>query len=277
MKEPWRVLFNQKLEEAARKHPDVKLIILDADDSTEQQVAQMKTFIRQKVSAILISPKEAPGLTPVVEEATAAGIPVVVLDRDVNTKKYASFVGGDNKAIGRAAGRACVRFLGGPGQAKGIVYEICGGLASPPAHDRRNGFHEIVEKEPGIRIIGGLDGDWKKDKAQNIMQDALKTNPQIDVVYAHNDPMAHGAYLAAKAAGRADKIKFIGIDANPDEGLRWVRSGELTATFLYPTPGEKGLEVALDILAGKPVERQYILPTRVFTKDNVDQGGEPAE
>src|SRR5690606_25453581 len=162
--------------------------------------------------------------------------------------------GGDNYQIGQAAGQVAVELLGGPGQAKGVIYEIAEGLASTPAHERRDGFHEVVEKEPGIRIIGGLDADWKKDKAQIIMQDALKTHSNIDLVYAHNDPMAHGAYLAAKQAGVADKMKFIGIDGLEDEGQRWVRSGELTATLLYPTPGEKGLEVALDILEGRPVE-----------------------
>jgi len=277
VKEPWRVLFNQRLHEAAAKHSEVKLTILDADDKTEEQVAQMKTFIRQKVGAILISPKEAAGLTRVVEEATEAGIPVVVLDRDVNTDKYAAFVGGDNMEIGRAAGRYTVEVLGGPRKAEGIVYEICGGLASTPAQERRNGFHEIVEKESGIKILGGLDGDWKKDKAQIIMQDALKSNPKIDLVYAHNDPMAHGAYRAAKAADRAAQMKFVGIDANPDEGQRWVRAGELTATFMYPTPGEKGLEIALDILAGRTVEKRCMLPTRLFTKENVDQGGQPLQ
>ncbi len=277
VKEPWRVLFNERLKAAADKHPEVNLIILDANDRTEDQVAQMQSFIRQKVDAILISPKEAPGLTRPVEEATEAGIPVIVLDRGVDTDKYTSFVGGDNLQIGREAGKVAVKLLGGPGRAKGIIYEICGGLASPPAQERRDGFHEIVEKEPGIKILGGLDADWKKDDAMAKMQDALSRYPQIDLVYAHNDPMAHGAYLAAKQAGRADKMKFVGIDAMADEGQRWVRTGELTATLLYPTPGEKGLEVALDVLAGKKVEKRYTLPTRVFTKENVDRGGDPVE
>jgi len=277
VKEPWRVLFNQRLLEAADRHPDVQLVILDADDRTEDQVAQMRTFIRRRFDAILISPKEAPGLTGVVEEATEAGIPVIVLDRGVNTEKYAAFVGADNLQIGRAAGREAVRLLGGPGQAAGVIYEICGGLATPPAQERRDGFREIVTQEPGITLLGGLDADWKKDRAQTIMQDALKTHDRIDLVYAHNDPMAHGAYLAALDAGRADRMKFIGIDANPDEGQHWVRAGELTATFLYPTPGEKGLEVALDILAGKPVKKHYTLPTRMFTQETVDEGGVPVE
>ena len=109
------------------------------------------------------------------------------------------------------------------------------------------------------------------------MQDALKANPDINLIYAHNDPMAHGAYLAARQAGAADRMKFVGIDANTNEGQRWVQTGELTATFLYPTPGEKGLQVALDVLQGKPVQKRNALPTRIFTKDNADQGGQPVK
>lgn len=275
VKEPWRVEFNKRLSEHAKGvYSNVQLDVLDADDKTEKQVADVKAFIRRGVDAILISPKESAGLTNVVKEATEAGIPVVVLDRDVNWDGYAAFVGGDNKLIGRAAGRVAVDLLGGPGKAKGVIYEICGGLASTPGQERRDGFHEVVEKESGIRIIGGLDCDWKKDKAHSVMQDALKATPQIDLVYAHNDPMAHGAYLAAKKAGRAEDLKFIGIDALPDEGVRWVRNGELTATLLYPTPGAAGLDIAMKILKGEKVDKRTTLPTRVFTKANVDQGGE---
>jgi ribose transport system substrate-binding protein len=274
VKEPWRVEFNRRLKEHAEKnYPNVQLDMLDADDKTEKQVADVRTFIRRRVDAILISPKEAAGLSNVVKEAAEAGIPVVVLDRDVNYKDYACFVGGDNRVIGRAAGKVAVDMLGGPGKAKGVIYEICGGLASTPGQERRDGFHEVVDQEPGIKVIGGLDADWKKDKALSIMRDALKANPVIDLVYAHNDPMAHGAYLAAKAAGRDAEMKFIGIDALPDEGIRWVKTGELTATLLYPTPGEVGLDMAVKILKGQKVEKRITLPTRVFTKENVDHGG----
>jgi ribose transport system substrate-binding protein len=275
VKEPWRVEFNKRLKEHAQKnYPNVQLDMLDADDKTEKQVADVRTFIRRGVDAILISPKESAGLTGVVKEATEAGIPVVVLDRDVNWDGYATFVGGDNKVIGRAAGKVAVDMLGGPGKAKGVIYEICGGLASTPAQERRSGFHDVVDKEPGIKVLGGLDADWKKDKAKSIMQDALKANKVIDLVYAHNDPMAHGAYLAAKDAGRAEEIKFIGIDALPEEGVRWVKSGELTATVLYPTPGETGLDLALKILKGEKVDKKVTLGTRVFTKENAAKGGE---
>jgi ribose transport system substrate-binding protein len=265
------VLFNELLKREADKHPEIDLEIQDADDRTEKQVADVRSFIRRDFDAILISPKEAPGLTGVVREATEKGIPVIVLDRDVNWDGYACFIGGDNMEIGRAAGRYAVEVLGGAGKAKGVIYEICGGLASTPAQERRDGFHEIVDREAGIEVKGGLDGDWKLDKGLSIMQDALKTIPKIDLVYAHNDPMAYGAWQAARQAGREADIKFVGIDAIPKEGAFWVKQGKLAATFVYAPPGAEGVRQALTILrTGKPEASRVTLKTRAITADSVD-------
>ncbi len=176
--------------------------------------------------------------------------------------------------IGRAAGSYAVELLGGTGSASGKIYEICGSLASTPAQERRDGFHEIVDREPGIEILGGLDGDWKLDRGKTIAQDALQVHRDIDIVYAHNDPMAYGAYQAAREMGVTDRIRFFGIDGLPGEGAVWVRNGTLAATFLYPTPGEMGLEIAIDILEGRreitPGER-ITLPTATITVDNVEE------
>jgi len=269
--EPWRVLFNRLLEADAAKTADVELVVLDAQDRTEKQVADMEAFINRKVDAILISPKEAPGLTAVVERAGQAGIPVVVLDRDVNTKNYACWVGGDNLEIGREAGRYAVEALGGPGKAQGFIYEIWGGMASPPAQDRSKGFHEIVDKEKGIKVEGNQDGDWKQEKGYAIMETALKRYPKMDLVYAHNDPMAFGAYLAANDAGREKGIKFVGIDAIPEEGCMWVKQGQLSATFVYPPPGVEGLHLALRILKGEKVPPRTLLPTKRITAQKVEE------
>ncbi len=274
VKEPWRVVFNERLKKAAEKYGDkVKLIMLDADDKTENQVEHIRTFITKGVDAILVSPKEASGCSKAIKEAVEAGIIVVVLDRDITYKGYTCFVGGDNMEIGREAGRFAVELLGGPGKAKGRIYEVCGGLASTPAQERRDGFHEIVEKEKGIEILGGLDGDWKLNKAQEIVQDALQRDPDIDIIYAHNDPMALGAYNAAKQLGLEKKIKIIGIEGLTNEGCEYVKKGILTATFLYPTPGEKGLEVAVKLLEGKLKlkNKRILLPTARITKENVDK------
>ncbi|HNW59993.1 MAG TPA: substrate-binding domain-containing protein [bacterium] len=275
VKEPWRVVFNENLRIKAAEYNDrVEVIFLDADDKTENQVEHIKAFIAKRVDAILISPKEASGCSRAIQEATEAGIPVIVLDRDVTYKGYAAYVGADNERIGEAAGEEAVRILGGPGKARGKIYEICGSLASTPGQERRDGFHQIVGREPGIEILGGLDGDWKLDKAKAIAQDALQLHRDIDILYAHNDPMAYGAWQAAKELGLEKRIRFFGIDGLPQEGCMWVANNILAATFLYPTPGEKGLEIALEIIRGqrkiKPGEK-IIIPSTTITRDNVNR------
>lgn len=267
--EPWRAQFNKDIIAEAEKHPNVELIITDGEDRTEKQVADVENLIRQEVDALLISPKESAGLTGVVLQAIDAGIPVFVLDRNVDTDKFTQFVGGDNKLIGEAAGEFAVDALGGKGKAEGNVVEIWGGMGTQPAHDRHDGFHEFTDKEPGIKyLLNEQSGDWKQDDAYNIMATALKQYDDIDLVYGHNDPMAYGAYLAAKDAGREKDIKFIGVDGLPGEGVKWVDDGQLTATFLYATPGAEGLRQAIDFLDGKEVPKTVTLPTMAITKDN---------
>jgi ribose transport system substrate-binding protein len=271
--EPWRVQFNKDIQTEAKSHPEVELVITDGQDKTEKQVADCENLIVQQVNVLLISPKESAGLTGVVEKAIDAKIPVIVLDRNVDTKRITQFIGGDNLAIGKAAGEHAVKLLGGPGKAAGNVVEIWGGMGTQPAHDRHDGFHTFTDKEPGIKyLLNNQSGDWKQDQAYNIMTTALRNNEKIDLVYGHNDPMAYGAYLAAKDAGRDKDIKFIiGIDGLPDEGVTWVSKGQLTATFLYATPGAEGLRQAVKLLKGEKLEPVITLPTMLITKENAPE------
>ena len=271
--EPWRVQFNKDIQAEAKNHPDVDLIITDGQDKTQKQVADCENLVVQQVNVLLISPKESAGLTGVVEKAIDAKIPVIVLDRNVDTKRITQFIGGDNVAIGRAAGEHAVKLLGGAGKAQGNVVEIWGGMGTQPAHDRHDGFHAFTDKEPGIKyLLNNQSGDWKQDQAYNIMTTALRNNEKIDLIYGHNDPMAYGAYLAAKDAGRDKDIKFIlGIDGLPDEGVTWVSKGQLTATFLYATPGAEGLRQAVKLLHGEKLQPVITLPTMLITKDNASE------
>lgn len=269
--EPWRVQFNKDLRAEAALHANVELIVTDAGDRTEKQVADVENFIVQEMDAILISPKESAGLTGVVEKATAAGIPVIVLDRNVDTDQFVQHIGGDNVVIGEAAGQFALDQLGGAGSASGNVVEIWGGLGTQAAHDRANGFHQYLDGESGVTfLLDQQSGDWKQDQAYEIMATALRNYEEIDLVYGHNDPMAYGAYLAAKDAGREGDILFLGIDALPDEGVTWVHNGELAATFLYPTPGAEGLRQALKYLAGEQIEKQIVLGTETITAETAD-------
>ncbi|MBC7601194.1 MAG: substrate-binding domain-containing protein [Ramlibacter sp.] len=267
--EPWRVQFNKDMKAEAAKHPEVELVIADASDRTDKQVADMDNFIAQKMDVIFISPKESAGLTGVVEKATKAGVPVFVLDRNVNGDSFVQYIGGDNVAIGRAAGKFIVQALGGQGKAQGNLIEIWGNQGVQAAHDRHNGVFESVAKEPGIKLLNErVDIDWKQDKAYEYMKTMLRRFPKIDVVYAQNDPMAYGAYLAAKDLGREKQIKFVGADALPQEGATWVQNGELAATFLYPTPGAEGIRQALKMLKGEKIDKKVILDTEGVFPEN---------
>ncbi|BCW97623.1 MAG: LacI family transcriptional regulator [Armatimonadota bacterium] len=269
--EPWRVQMNADIKAAAEKHKDrIRVFYKDAQNRTEVQQNQVREFIQQGVDLIIISPKESVPLTKPVAEAMAKGIPVIVLDRALAGDDYTMFIGGDNREIGRQAGYHMVKILGG----KGNVVELKGLMTSQPAIDRHEGFLEGI-KGSDIKIIFSADCKWLEPDAQREMKSALSRFPDIDAVYAHNDPSAHGAYLAAQqeGKGREKTIKFIGIDGLPTEGVKYVREGILDATFVYPTCGAEAIEYALKILDGEEVPKQVILPTRAITKETLEREG----
>ncbi len=265
--EPWRVQMNEDIRNAAAQHPELKLIFKDAQNDTLKQRAHVEELVGSKVDLILISPKEAQPLTEPVARAMDAGIPVIVLDRALLGDKYTCFIGADNKKIGRAAGKWITQKLGG----KGNVVELKGLMTSIPGQDRHDGFRDAIAGSQ-IQVLFEADMKWLEPEARQEMESALSRFDHIDLVYAHNDPGAHGAYLAAKAAGR-DNIVFVGIDALPQEGVAYVRQGILDATFRYPTGGAEAIETALKILKGQTVPKKIVLGTRLFDKSNVADGG----
>jgi ribose transport system substrate-binding protein len=266
--EPWRVQMNADIQAAATKYPELKIIYKDAQNDTLKQRAQVEEFVSQGVNLLLISPKEAQPLTEPVAKAMDAGIPVIVLDRRLLGDKYTCFIGADNKKIGKAAGEWVVKALGG----KGNVVELMGLQTSTPGQDRHTGFLEGIAGSD-IKIIFSADMKWLEPDARMEMESALSRFDKIDLVYAHNDPGAHGAYLAAKAAGREKEMKFVGIDALPQEGVAYVQQGIIDATFQYPTGGAEAIETALKILHGEKVPKEIVLGTRLFDKMTVAQGG----
>jgi len=267
--EPWRVQMNADIKKAAEAFPDLEVIFKDAQNDNLRQRAHVEEFVSTGVDLIIISPKEAAPLTPPVSEACRKGIPVIVLDRRVLGEDYSCFIGADNKKIGRAAGRWIVERLGG----KGRVVELKGLMTSTPGQDRHSGFVEGT-RGSAIEVIFEADMKWLEPNARQEMESALARFAKIDLVYAHNDPGAHGAYLAAKAAGREKEIIFVGIDGLPQEGQVYVRQGILAASFEYPTGGKEAIQTAVDILNGKKVPKEITLQSRVFTAENIENGGE---
>jgi ribose transport system substrate-binding protein len=275
--EPWRVQMNADIRKAAEAHPELSVVFKDAQNNTLTQRAQIEEFISADVDLLIVSPKEAAPLTPPVAEAYHKGIPVIVLDRRVLGEEFTEFIGADNRRIGRAAGAWAVRRLAGLpiGKAGGAarVVELKGLMTSTPGQDRSAGFREALQGQP-VDIVFEADMKWLEPEARKEMESALAVYPQIDLVYAHNDPGAHGAYLAAKAAGREKGIIFVGIDGLPQEGQIYVMQGLLEASFEYPTGGREAIENAQRILHGETVPKEVTLRSRVFTRDNVAKGGE---
>lgn len=270
--EPWRVQMNADIRKASEEHPELNVVFKDAQNDNLRQRAHIEEFIRAGVDAILVSPKEAAPLTGVVRDAYRKGIPVIVIDRRVLGDEYTCFIGADNVKIGRAAGRWLAERLGGTGK----VVELKGLMTSTPGQDRHSGFREGI-RGSGLEVVFEADMKWLEPNARREMESALARFSHIDAVYAHNDPGAHGAWLAARAAGREKSIVFIGIDALPHEGVAYVSQGILAASFEYPTGGREAVETVLSVLNGEKVPKEITLPSRVFTKENAGRGGDVLE
>lgn len=262
--EPWRVAMNAEVTARAKDFSQMEIVFADAQQDNAKQVADVENFLRQGISLLMISPNEAQPLTAVVRKVYERGIPVVVIDRAIDGESYTVFIGADNRLIGREAGTLIADLLGG----KGDIVEIKGLPGSPPARDRSEGMREAIAAFPGIHIVHDPVANWLREEAMTQMEIALAAHDRIDLVYAHNDPMAVGAYLAAKAKGREREIKFIGIDAlpGPDGGRQAVADGQLEATFVYPTGGREAVETAARILGGEQVPRRITLRTEKITR-----------
>jgi len=270
LEEPWRVQMNADIKAEADKHPEIKMVFKDAQNDTLVQRSHVEEFVSAKIDLLIISPKEAQPLAEPVSKAMAAGIPVIVLDRDIIGENYTQFIGADNLKIGKAAGDWLVKNYKGK---KATIVELMGLQTSTPGQDRHNGFLNAI-KGSDLNVIFRADCKWLEPDARKEMESALARYKKIDIVYGHNDPSAHGAYLAAKAVGREKEMVFIGIDSLPQEGVVYVKQGILTATFQYPTGGDVAILEALKILAGQKVEKRIVLGSRLFTAANVASGGE---
>ncbi len=265
--EPWLVQMNADVKKAADADNRVQVIYKDAQNDTLRQRSHIEEYVSQGVDAIIISPKEV-SLREPIAKAYKAGIPVIILDRAVEGEDFTQFIGADNRIIGEAAGRWIAKKLGG----KGNVVELKGLQTTIPGQDRNSGFRKGIEGS-GIKIVFEADMKWLEPNARKEMESALSRFDDIQLVYAHNDPGAHGAWLAAKAAGREKDIIFVGIDALPQEGQQYVKQGVLGASFEYPTGGREAIQNAAKILGGEQLPKNVVLPSKYFTPENLAEGG----
>lgn len=262
----WRHKMNDEILREAMFYDGVSVEIRSAGDDNRQQAEDVRYFIDKGVDLLIISANEAAPMTPIVEEAYQKGIPVILVDRKILSDKYTAYISADNYEIGRAVGNYMASTLKG----KGNVVELTGLSGSTPAMERHQGFMAAISNFPDIRLIDKADAAWEREPAEVAMDSILRRHPKIDAVYAHNDRIAPGAYQAARKAGREKEMIFVGIDALPGKGngLELVLDSVLNATFIYPTNGDKVLQLAMNILEAKPYPRETIMNTAVVDRTN---------
>lgn len=259
----WRAQMNKEILREALFYPGVNVEVYQAHDDNVHQIKDIETLIERKVDLLIVAPNEAEAITPVIEKAYDAGIPVILIDRKINSEKYTAYVGADNYEIGRKAGEYIADRLGG----KGRVIEITGLKGSTPAVERHRGMMEALKSTPGVQVVASAEAGWFRQKAWEVMDTLLNSHLQVDLVFAQNDRMAIGAYEKARQKKRAGQIAFVGVDAVAG-GVESVAEGQLDATFIYPTGGDRVMQVAMAILRGEPYQRENILSTALVNRAN---------
>lgn len=263
--EPWRLSVIADIQKEAATFPGLRVVVTDASDSVLKQSQDLDRLLGLGCDLIIVSPADAAGLRPAVDRAYQK-VPVIVIDRAVEGYNYSLYLGPDNRRIGREAGHYVASLLGKKG---GRVLEVLGRHDSPPSLDRSLGFRDGLADQPNIVTWKRVEADWLQDKAEDVLTPVFASRERVDVVFAQNDAMATGAWLAAKKAHR-DGIPILGIDGlpGPDGGLSLVQKGVFAATFNVPTGGKEAVDYALDILNKvEGIPKKIILRTSIVTRE----------
>jgi galactofuranose transport system substrate-binding protein len=262
----WRTANTKDIQDAA-KTAGVDLKFSDAQQKQENQIAAIRSFIKQKVDVIAFSPVVVTGWDAVLKEAKAADIPVVLTDRAVDSDPslYVTFLGSDFVAEGKKAGDWLVNEYKDTKEPVNIV-QLEGTVGAAPAIDRKKGFEQAIAANPNLKVIASQSGDFTRAKGKEVMQALLKAHKDIDVLFAHNDDMGLGAMQAIQEAGLTPgkDIKIITIDAVKD-GMQALADGKFNYIVeCNPLLGGQLMETAKKVKDGEKVERRIVTVETVF-------------
>lgn len=272
---PWRLAETASMQDEAKKRGD-QLVYTDAASSAAKQVADVNSMIAQGVDFIFLAPREEKPLVPAIMAAKKAGIPVLLIDRNVDQSlakagvDYLAFVGSNFVEEGQRVADWTIKKTDG----KGKIIEIEGSVGASPANDRKKGFDETIKaKAPGMSIVASQSGDFNRDKGRQVAQTLLQAHPDATIVYAHNDEMALGAIAAIEAAGKVPgkDILVVSIDGEKD-GVQAIIDGKLGCTCeCNPRFGPKAFSIMYDYADGKTIPPIIINPDRFFDASNAKE------
>lgn len=262
----WRQSMDRAMKIELEFYPNLTLLMKNAEGNSQQQIKDIRGLLKKHINLLIVSPNESKPLTPIVEKAYKSGIPVILIDRKIASNHYTAFVGANNFYIGELAGKYAAKLLNG----KGKIVIIQGLEGSSPAVERNDGFLAGIKPFPNIKVVFSAPGDWQWTGGKKDMTEVLKKKIPFNLVFAHNDFMALGAYAAAKKFGKEKSFYLLGIDGLPGKngGIEAVIHHKLNATFLYPTGGDVAIKLAWKILTHQPYMKDTQLQTTVIDSAN---------
>ncbi|WP_220449756.1 ABC transporter substrate-binding protein [Nonomuraea longispora] len=270
----WRTANTKSVQESAAK-AGITLKFSDAQQKQENQIKAIRSFVQQRVDVIAFSPVVESGWDTVLKEAQNAKIPVILTDRAVDSKDttlYKTFLGSDFIEEGKKAGQWLVEEYKDATGTVNIV-ELQGTTGSAPANDRKEGFAEVIGADPKFKVIASQTGDFTRAKGKEVMEAFLKSNPDIDVLYAHNDDMGLGAIEAIEGAGKVpgQDIKIITVDAVKD-GMQALADGKINFIVeCSPLLGPQLMDLAKKVVKGEQVPARVVTEETTFTQEQAEQ------
>ena len=270
---PWRIAESKSMREEAAKR-GYELVYTNARGATAQQVSDLEDLIAQRVDAIFLAPRESKGFEGPLQAAKEAGIPVILIDRELEGPKagtdYVTFIGSNFIEEGRRAGEWLAKQTGG----KAGIVELLGTAGSSVANDRHQGFADAIKAYPDMKILAAQDGNFTRAQGQNVMQNLIQAHGKsITAVYAHNDEMALGAIQALKAANMnpGKDVLVVSVDGQKS-ALEAINNGEMNATVeCNPRFGPIAFDTLEKFKRGEKIPAKIINQDRFFDKSNAAQ------
>ncbi len=261
----WRETMLREMKREVSFHNNIEFYVRDAQANSQKQIEQIDELVKMKIDLLIVSPHEITPLSPILEKIYNSKIPVVLIDRRINSEKYTAFIGASNYEVGQNAGKYTIALLKG----RGKVLEVTGLNTASPFIDRDKGFSDVISKIKGINLIGKInDHELNYEKK---LDSVIKNNKDLNVIFAHSDYIAKIVSEICKKNGVERKVKIIGVDglSVQDMGMDMVANNQLKATLLYPTGGQEAIQTAINILEKKPFRKENTLESTIIDSTNV--------
>lgn len=266
----WRDMVNQEMLAAQHIYDqNAKVVIVNAHDDTQRQIQQIDSLANAGIDLLVVAPNESGPITEAIVRTRKKGIPVIFFDRRAETQDYTAFIGGNNVVAGEMVAYYAVDLAKEVTGHRPKVLEITGFKSASPVRERHEGFSKVMQEHSELDFEW-MEGDWSSEQVYDVVQQKMAEGQLPDIIFCHNDGMTSGAYRALQEAGQESRVKLLGIDGMPDEGISFVQKGQLAGTYIYPTHGEEVVRLALNILTDQPYDRDNYMQGMMVTPDNVN-------